>query len=256
MTTSFITSVRPPVSIRFPLSATLALFLLAFPCSGTASAQTCSARPPTATVTVKTSQNVPVSREERTYGELTRMFKKPGTHPAGLYVGAFTVAQQARYRWTSNGREICVSVESVEVTVTLTDPKIYVGSELADDDCARESVWQHEVLHYRIDQDVLERFTPAIQRTVEFAAKQAGSQTAKSESDVEQIGERMARTIRQHLDRVSRDMQSERDRLHERHDSREEYARTGEVCAHGRLGNSKPVLCASEPRLCANLEQP
>ena len=256
MERSFITAVRPSVSIRFPLSAIMALFFLALPVSGPASAQTCSARPPTATVTVKASQNMPVSREERTYNELTRLFKKPGTHPAGLYVGAFTVAQQARYRWTSDGHEICVSVESVEVTITLTDPKIYVGSELADDDCARESVWQHEVLHYRIDQDVLERFTPTIQRTVEFAAKQAGSQTAKRESDVERIGERLARTIRQHLDRVSRDMQSERDRLHDRHDSRDEYARTGNVCSHGRLGNSKPVLCASEPRLCTNLEQP
>src|ERR671918_282793 len=106
MERSFITSVRPPVSIRFPLSATLALFLLAFPCSGTASAQTCSARPPTATVTVKTGQNTPVSREERTYGDLPRILNKPGAPPAGLYVGAFTVAQQARYRWTSNGREI------------------------------------------------------------------------------------------------------------------------------------------------------
>jgi hypothetical protein len=91
---------------------------------------------------------------------------------------------------------------------------------------------------------------------VEFAAKQAGFQTAKHESDVERIGERMARTIRQHVDRVSRDMQSERDRLHDRLDSREEYARTGNVCSHGKLGNSKPVLCASEPRLCTNLEQP
>ena len=256
MERSFITAVRPPVSIRFPLSAVMALFLLALTYAGEASAQTCSARPSTATVTVKTSQNTPVSREERTYNELTRLFRKPGTHPAGLYVGAFTVAQQARYRWTSDGREICVSVEAVEVTVTLTDPKIYVGSELADDDCARESVWQHEVLHYRIDQDVLERFTPTIQRTVEFAVKQAGSHTAKRESDVERVGERMARTIRQHLDRVSRDMQSERDRLHDRHDSRDEYARTGNVCSHGRLGNSKPALCASEPRLCTNLEQP
>ena len=156
----------------------MALFLLAF-ASDPASAQTCSERPPAATVTLKISQNTPVSREERTYNELTRLFKKPGAHPAGLYVGAFTVAQQARYRWTSNGREICVSIKSVEVTVTLTDPKIYVGSELADDDCARESVWQHEVLHYRIDQDVLERFTPAIQRTVEFAVKQTGSQVAR-----------------------------------------------------------------------------
>ena len=152
---------------------------------------------------MKTSQNTPVSREERTYNELTRLFKKPGTHPAGLYVGAFTVAQQARYRWTSDGREICVSVEAVEVTVTLTDPKIYVGSELADDDCARELVWQHEVLHYRIDQDVLERFTPAIQRTVEFAVKKAGSQTAKSGSTWSGSASSVARTVRQHLDRVS-----------------------------------------------------
>jgi hypothetical protein len=157
---------------------------------------------------------------------------------------------------SGNGRELCVSMEAVEVKITLTDPKIYVGSELANDDCARESVWQHEVLHYRIDQDVLERFTPAIQRTVEFAVKQSGSQVAKRESDVERIGERMARTVRQHLDRAVGDMQSERDRLHDRHDSRDEYARTGNVCADGKLGNSKPVMCASEPRLCTNLEQP
>jgi hypothetical protein len=103
---------------------------------------------------------------------------------------------------------------------------------------------------------VLERFTPIIQRTVEFAVKQTGALVAKREADVERIGERLARSIRQHLDRVSRDMQSDRDRLHERHDSREEYARTGAVCARGSLGNSKPALCASEPRLCKNLEQP
>jgi len=252
MARSAITAAHPTVSIRLFLSAFLPLFLLALPVA----AQTCQSRAPAAVVSVKVDQSAPVSREERTYSELTRLFKKPGTHPAGLYVGAFTVAQQSRYRWTGNGQEFCVSIESVEVKVTLTDPKIYIGSELADDDCVRESVWQHEVLHYRIDQDVLERFTPTIQRTVEFAVKQSGSQVAKRESDVERIGERLARTVRQHLDRVSRDMQSERDRLHDRHDSREEYSRTGDVCAHGKLGNSKPVLCASEPRLCTSLEQP
>jgi hypothetical protein len=256
MMRSVITAARPPVSNRSIVSAALGLFILTLPLAAPASAQTCQTRPPDATVSLKIAQNAPLTREERTYSELTRLFKKPGAHPAGLYVGAFTVAQKSRYRWTSDGRELCVSIEAVEVTVTLTDPKIYVGSELEDDDCIRESVWQHEVLHYRIDQDVLDRFTPIIQRKIEFAVKQAGSQVAKRESDVERIGERMARTIRQHLDRVSSDMLSERDRLHDRHDSREEYSRTGNVCAHGKLGNSKPVLCASEPRLCANLEQP
>ena len=106
MKRSFIIAVRPPVSIRFPLPVIMALSLFAFSFANPAAAQTCSARTPAATVTVKTSQNTPVSREERTYSELTRLFKKPGTHPAGLYVGAFTVAQQAHYRWTSDGREI------------------------------------------------------------------------------------------------------------------------------------------------------
>ena len=244
------------MSIRLFLSAVLPLSLLALLTAASAEAQTCQSRAPAATVSVKVDQSAPVIHEERTYSELTRLFKKPGTHPAGLYVGAFTVGQQSSYRVSGNGRELCVSMEAVEVKITLTDPKIYVGSELANDDCARESVWQHEVLHYRIDQDVLERFTPAIQRTVEFAVKQSGSQVAKRESDVERIGERMARTVRQHLDRAVGDMQSERDRLHDRHDSRDEYARTSNVCADGNLGNSKPVMCASEPRLCTNLEQP
>jgi hypothetical protein len=253
---SAITAAHQPVSIRLFLSAVLPLSLLALLTAAPAEAQTCQSRAPAATVSVKVDQSAPVIHEERTYSELTRLFKKPGTHPAGLYVGAFTVGQQSSYRVSGNGRELCVSMEAVEVKITLTDPKIYVGSELANDDCARESVWQHEVLHYRIDQDVLERFTPAIQRTVEFAVKQSGSQVAKRESDVERIGERMARTVRQHLDRAVGDMQSERDRLHDRHDSRDEYARTGNVCADGKLGNSKPVMCASEPRLCTNLEQP
>jgi hypothetical protein len=247
---------RPPVPIRFLLPATVTLFLLALLSPVPAVAQTCATRPAPAVVTVKTNLKTEVIREERSFNELTRMFKTPGAHPAGLYTGGFTIAQQARYHWTNNGREICVSVEAVEVTLTLTDPKIYVGRELADDACTRESVWQHEVLHYRIDQDVLERFTPIVQRAVEFALKQTGALVAKRESDVERIGERLTRTIRQHLDRVSRDMQSDRDHLHERHDSREEYARTGAVCAHGHLGHSQPVLCASEPRLCTSLEQP
>jgi len=255
MACSFITTVRPPVSIRFLLSA-LALALFALLPAVPAAAQTCSTHPPAATVAVKTGQNGEVTREERSFNELTRLFKKPGTHPAGLYTGAISVAQQARYRWTNNGHEICVSVEAVEVTLTLSDPKIYIGRELANDDCTRESVWQHEVLHYRIDQDVLERFKPIFQRTVEFALKQAGTQVAKHESDVERVSERLGRTIRQQLDRIARDLQGDRDRLHERHDSREEYARTGAVCAHGSLGNSKPVLCASESRLCTSLEQP
>jgi hypothetical protein len=244
------------VPFRFLLSAAVTLFLLALLSPVPAAAQTCATRPPAPVVTVKTNWKTEVTREERSFDELTRLFKKPGAHPAGLYTGGFSVAQQARYRWTNNGREICVSVEVVEVTLTLTDPKIYVGRELADDACTRDSVWQHEVLHYRIDQDVLERFTPIVQRAVEFALKQSGALVAKRESDVERIGERLTRTIRQHLDRVARDMQSDRDHLHERHDSREEYARAGAVCAHGHLGHSQPVLCASEPRLCTSLKQP
>src|SRR3954470_7025486 len=247
---------RPPVPIRFLLPAAVTLFLLALLSPVPAVAQTCATRPAPAIVTVTTNLKTEVTREERSFNDLTRMFKTPGAHPAGLYTGGFTITQQAPYHWTNNGHEICVSVEAVEITLMLSDPKIYVGRELADDACTRESVWRHEVLHYRIDQDVLERFTPIVQRAIEFALKQTGALVAKRESDVERISERLTRTIRQHLDRVSRDMQSDRDHLHERHDSREEYARTGAVCANGHLGHSQPVLCASEPRLCTSLEQP
>jgi hypothetical protein len=131
MTDPFITAVRPPVPIRFLLSA-LTLLLVALLPAFPAAAQTCSKNPPAATVAVKTDKNTELTREERSFNELTRLFKKPGAHPAGLYTGAISVAQQARYRWTNDGREICVSVEAVEVTLTLTDPKIYIGRELAD----------------------------------------------------------------------------------------------------------------------------
>lgn len=221
-----------------------------------AAAQSCSARPPPPTVTVRTAQTDVLANEDLGFSELTRLFRKPGAHPAGLYTGAIAVGQSARYRWVDDGREICVSLDTIEVTLTLTEPKIYIGRELAEDACARESVWRHEIVHYRIDQDVLQRFAPVMQRAVEFAAKQAGGQVARREADVTRIGERMARSVRQHVDRVSRDMQSDRDSLHDRLDSREEYARTSTMCSRGDLGNSRPVLCASEPHLCTNLEKP
>lgn len=223
---------------------------------GSAEAQSCSARPSPPTVTVKAAETGVLASEDLSFSELTRLFRKPGAHPAGLYTGAIAVGQSARYRWVDDGREICVSLDTIEVTLTLTEPKIYIGRELADDACARESVWRHEIVHYRIDQDVLKRFVPIMQRAVEFAAKQTGGQVAKREADVTRIGERMARSIRQHVDRVSRDMQSDRDSLHDRLDSREEYARTSTVCSRGEIGNSRPVLCASEPHLCTNLEKP
>ncbi|UEM19547.1 hypothetical protein JL100_020990 [Skermanella mucosa] len=221
-----------------------------------AAAQSCSTRPPPPTVTVRTAGTDVLASEDLSFSELTRLFRKPGAHPAGLYTGAIAVGQSARYRWVNDGREICVSMDTIEVTLTLTEPKIYIGRELADDACARESVWRHEIVHYRIDQDVLQRFAPIMQRAVEFAAKQTGGQVARREADVTRIGERMARAVRQHVDRVSRDMQSDRDSLHDRLDSREEYARTSAVCSRGDLGNSRPVLCASEPHLCTNLEKP
>ncbi|WP_158046623.1 hypothetical protein [Skermanella pratensis] len=221
-----------------------------------AAAQSCSTRPPPPTVTVRTAESDVLTSEDLSFSELTRLFRKPGAHPAGLYTGAIAVGQSARYRWVDDGREICVSMDTIEVTLTLTEPKIYIGRELADDACARESVWRHEIVHYRIDQDVLQRFAPVMQRAAEFAAKQASGQVARREADVTRIGERMARSVRQHVDRVSRDMQSDRDSLHDRLDSREEYARTSTVCSRGDLGNSRPVLCASEPHLCTNLEKP
>jgi hypothetical protein len=244
---TFLSTILPP----------LAFCLLIAVAPTAALAQSCATRPSPPKVEVKTAQSDVLASEELSFSELTRMFRKPGAHPAGLYTGAISVAQAIQYRWVNDGREICVSIDKIEVTLTLTDPKIFIGRELEDDGCSRESVWRHEIVHYRIDQDVLARFTPVIQRAVEFAAKQAGGQVAKRESDVNRIGERMARTVRQHLDRASRDMQADRDSLHDRLDSREEYARTGKVCAGGAaLGNSMPVLCASEPRLCTNLEKP
>jgi len=239
--------------MKLPLSVTLLLCALA---PGTATAQSCSTKPPPATVIVK-SEMLPLEiSEDRNFGELTRMFKKPGAHPAGLYTGAVAVMHSAQYRWAGNGREYCVSVDTVEVTLRLQEPKMYVGRELADDRCARQSVWEHEILHYRIDQDVLKRYIPIAERAVEYAARQAGGVSVSRESDIQRAGERMARSIRQSVERFARDMQSERDSLHERHDSREEYARTAAACADGNLGTSRPVLCATESRLCTDLQRP
>jgi hypothetical protein len=248
-----ITSVTLPVSMKFLLFAALLLFALA---PTYAMAQSCATRPPDAKVIVKLKvQELEIS-EDRNFNELKRMFKKPGMHPAGLYTGGIMTEQGVNYRWTSNGREICVSVNTVEVTLTLKEPKMFVGRELADNTCARQSVWEHEIVHYRIDQDVLQRHVPIIQRAVEFATRQIRGVAVSRESDVERVGERMARTNRQTQARVSNDLRSDRDSMHERLDSREEYARTAVACEDGHLGISRPLLCNSEPRLCTNLQEP
>jgi hypothetical protein len=219
-------------------------------------AQSCATRPPEAKVTVNLKLQTLEISEDRNFNELKRMFKKPGMHPAGLYTGGIMTEQGVNYRWTGNGREICVSVDTVNITLTLKEPKMYVGRELADNTCARQSVWEHEIVHYRIDQDVLQRHVPIIQRTMEFAVRQIRGVAVSRESDVERVGERMARTIRQTLERVSNDLQSDRDSMHERLDSREEYARTAAACEDGHLGTSRPLLCNSKPHLCTNLREP
>jgi len=248
-----ITPMLLPVSMKLLLPAALLLCALA---PASAFAQSCATRPPDAKVNVKLEMQKLEISEDRNFNDLTRMFKKPGMHPAGLYTGGIMTEQEVKYRWTSNGREICVSVEAIDVTLTLKEPKMYVGRELADNTCARQSVWEHEIVHYRIDQDVLQRHVPNIQRALEFAARQIRGVAVSRESDVQRVGERMARTIRQTLDRVSGDLQSDRDSMHQRLDSREEYARTAAACEDGHLGLSRPVLCNSQPRLCTNLQDP
>ena len=97
------------------------------------------------------------------------------THVQGLTSGKIGMEGAYEFEtetWDILGK-VCLYVKRVDVKIAL-DPKIYIAREYPEGSCHYNAVLAHEKKHWRVDRDVVNKYTGVIVRGVNNALKQVG----------------------------------------------------------------------------------
>lgn len=155
-----------------------------------------------------------------------------GTHIEGLTNGR--IGMDANYEFSSETwpalSQSCLYISKVTVTITL-DPKIYVAREYAPGTCQYKAVLEHEMKHFRVDRDVVNKYSNVILQELNNTLKRVGYKqgpfpAAQSPSYQQSMGRLIATTVTE----LSDIMNQERQKKQAGVDTVEEYRRVDALC--------------------------
>jgi len=153
-------------------------------------------------------------------------------HVEGLTNGR--IGMDATYEFSSETwpalSQTCLYVKKVTVVITL-DPKIYVAREYAPGTCHYNAVLQHEMKHFRVDRDVVNKYSNIILQELNNTLKRVGYKqgpfpAAQTQPYQQSMGKLIATTISS----LSDIMNQERQKRQAGVDTLEEYRRVDALC--------------------------
>jgi hypothetical protein len=244
------------IAIFAPALLLASLFATLAPMAATAAESGCATRPSAPEVIILIEQDPITVNEHRSLKELQKLFGKRDAHPSGIYKGSIGARWSTASGVKVEGSRTCIYLARVEMTLRLEKPTIWLGSDLAGNRCVRESVWQHEIVHYRIDQALLDRHAPLIEQAIREALRRTSGVTVSDQREAKRASKQLADAVDDAARWSIDNLNWERDSQQDSHDSPAEYARTGKACADGNLGGSRPLACDRRPGLCTRLDQP
>ncbi len=200
-------------------------------------AVTCPAAKP-ATVTVTTDLPAPLldnSLDRRALEAVAARFH-PGEHPIGLYTANLQLSHQTQFVFEPVGREVCVVLTQMALTLRFGDRKIYVLRDYPPGTCAHNAVLGHERKHQAVDEGIVQEYLPRLLRRLETALAQAKQTTSVPIGKHEEAMQRLDAIASAAVAQGFQEMQAERNRREAAVDNREEYARVARSCPGGLRG--------------------
>lgn len=131
---------------------------------------------------------------------------------------------------TANGR-VCGRVQNVNATLTVSDLTVFIARELRADDCARETVYRHEMEHVAIDRRTLHHLRPQVKAYLADAADRLGPVQGRT---VDAVQAQTRRYLQTAVDQITDEIDRHRADGHARLDTLEEYRRLSRACG-GRI---------------------
>lgn len=135
----------------------------------------------------------------------------------------------------------CVWYDAIEVTLTI-QPTIFIATEVYRDRCMRDAVMEHEMIHVRVDREIVNKASQDIGRKLYTELSKRGFVGGPiPEDQVQSVYDRMQRTVEQLVEHEQKKMSLARADAQAAVDTLEEYQRVQAICA-GR--KSKQLLNA------------
>ncbi|HJS31069.1 MAG TPA: hypothetical protein VJ924_03680, partial [Alphaproteobacteria bacterium] len=94
--------------------------------------------------------------------------------PLGLYVTRVQPELNVRVVTRTLPRGVCMWLQSIDVTITLTERTIHVAREYLRGSCEYQAILQHELKHAQADDAILKIHVPRIEQALRNAATERG----------------------------------------------------------------------------------
>ena len=95
--------------------------------------------------------------------------------PLGLYVTRVQPELNVRVVTRTLPRGVCMWLQSIDVTITLTERTIHVAREYLRGSCEYQAILQHELKHAQADDAILKIHVPRIEQALRNAATERGA---------------------------------------------------------------------------------
>lgn len=149
--------------------------------------------------------------------------------PVGLT--AASLKTSLSYKVTStiapSSNSVCAQISHFSMTLGFDDTTIYLARELPRGSCSYKTVFDHEMMHVRIDEDIVRFYTPKFRSLFEQAIRNIGVVHATSAKEAER---KIEDAMREYTQKTTTDLSKVRQTRQAQIDTPTEYARLSRSC--------------------------
>jgi hypothetical protein len=155
-------------------------------------------------------------------------------HHGGRTLGLYRMELQSGLRASIRSRQvgawICLWIENVTISLTMSPRQIYVVRERAPGTCPFNAVLAHERKHQAVDDELFNQSVPWLRHRIEKAILDLPRGQPTMASEVPAIQARLNKVMGDAMSSAVADMLAERKLRQSRVDDPREYQRVGAAC--------------------------
>ncbi len=131
---------------------------------------------------------------------------------------------------SKNRNYACIWYKDITVKIKI-DPTIVIANELYKDKCMRKAILSHELMHVRVDREIVNKYAKTMGNKLLSALKSRGFSAGPIRVDrINEVSGKMQKVVRQILDLEYQKLGIERQERQREVDSLEEYESVDNKC--------------------------